>query len=117
MVELLGEEDLPIGFAYPRAFLRMVDLEIVNLEPWQILLGDQLKFRNSGLIERYPQSPLVPFARRLDNDDVACWDLGSAKDEIQIVHDFASPGWERRARFEDFNAWLRQAIEDFIEFE
>jgi hypothetical protein len=28
----------------------------------------------------------------------------------------ASPGWEQRgARFPDFNAWLRQAIEDLIE--
>jgi hypothetical protein len=29
---------------------------------------------------------------------------------------FASPGWEQRDEFPDFNSWLRQAIEDLIEF-
>jgi hypothetical protein len=43
---------------------------------------------------------------------VACWDLDQGN--VTVIHDFASPGWEQRGVFPDFNAWLRQAIEDLI---
>jgi hypothetical protein len=50
----------------------------------------------------------VPFARRQDNDDVACWD--SDGHDVAVVHDFATPGWEQRGhRFPNFTAWLRKA--------
>ncbi len=52
---------------------------------------------------------------RQDNDDVACFDVDRGK--VVIVHDFASPGYEQRADFADFYAWLRQAIEDLIAFD
>lgn len=113
MANLLPLSDLPDGFEYPAEFIRVVELGLIDLEPWWIFDGDQLWSRAEGLRSRYPDRRLVPFARRQDNDDVACWDL--AEGDVAIVHDFASPGWERRARFPDFYAWLRQAIEDLIE--
>ncbi|GAA0383751.1 hypothetical protein [Streptomyces luteireticuli] len=115
MADLLTIDDLPEGFEYPDEFVRVVELGLTNLEPWWIFDGDLLRRRLVGLQERYPGRRLVPFARRQDNDDVACWDLDQGG--IAVVHDFASAGWEQRARFEDFNSWLRQAIEDLIEFE
>lgn len=116
MVELLGGGDLPDGFEYPREFLRVVNLRLLDLEPWLILEGEQLLARHHGLSERFPDRLLVPFARRQDNDDIACWDLGQQDCGVAIVHDFASPGWERRAEYPDFNSWLRQAVEDLIDF-
>lgn len=112
--ELLAESDLPAGFGYPPEFLRVVELGLVQLEPWFVLRGDLLRLRLAGLKERYPEQVYVPFADRQDDDDVACFTtVGS---EVVIVHDFASPGWERRGRqpFRNFNAWFRQAVEDFI---
>ncbi len=114
MADLLSIDDLPKGFDYPAEFVRVVELGLTDLEPWWIFDGDQLRRRAVGLRERYPQRRLVPFARRQDNDDVACWDLDAR--DVAIIHDMASPGWEQRQRFADFNAWLRQAIEDLIEF-
>ena len=114
MAELLSLEDLPEGFDYPSEFIRVVELGMVNLEPWWILEGDLLRSRQQGLKERYPRRRLVVFARRQDNDDVACWDL--AANDVAIVHDFASPGYEHVRSLPDFNDWLRQAIEDLIEF-
>jgi hypothetical protein len=113
MADLLTIDDLPEGFDYPAEFIRVVELGLTDLEPWWIFDGDQLRRRTIGLRERYPERQLVPFARRQDNDDVACWDL--AQGDIAVIHDMASPGWEQRGRFPDFNAWLRQAIEDLIE--
>lgn len=34
-----------------------------------------------------------------------------------MIHDFAGTGWEQRARHADVYVWLRQAVEDLIEFD
>jgi hypothetical protein len=115
MADLLTIDDLPDGFKYPPPFVRVVELGLTNLEPWWIIDGDVLRNRFAGLQRRYPERSLVPFAARQDNDDVACWDMATGN--VAIVHDRASPGWERRAEFDDFYAWFRQAVEDFIEFD
>jgi len=113
VADLLTSVDLLAGFDYPAEFIRVVELGLTDLEPWWIFAGDQLRQRAIGLRERYPARQLVPFARRQDNDDVACWDLDDGN--VTVIHDFAAPGWEQRGTFVDFNAWLRQAIEDLIE--
>jgi hypothetical protein len=115
MTDLLSIADLPGGFEYPREFIRVVELGLTNLEPWWIVQGKLLRDRFVGLRERYPDRLLVPFAVRQDNDDVACWDIGLGN--VAVVHDFASPGWERRDEFPRFRDWLRQAFEDMIAFE
>jgi hypothetical protein len=115
VADLLTAAELPDGFAYPAEFLRVVELGLMDLEPWYIFEGDDLRLRVAGLRKRYARS-LVPFARRQDNDDIAVWDLDAAG-TVAIVHDFASPGWEQRARLGSFRDWLHRAIDDLIEFE
>lgn len=116
MVELLTLNDLPAGFDYPREFIRVLELGLVNLEPWWVLTGEQLQRVYAGLQQRYPDQVYVPFASRQDNDDVACW--AGVPPEVVIVHDLATPGWERRGRkpLPDFHSWLRVAVEDLIEW-
>ena len=117
MAILLDVNSLPDGFEYPRQFIRVVELGLIDLEPWHILEGEQLFRQDRGLKDRYPARVLVPFAERQDNDDVACWEPYTG-DRVVIVHDFASPGWEsRRAPFPSFYDWLRQAVEDLILFD
>lgn len=115
-MNLLGSEELPGGFEYPAAFLRLLNRGVVHLEPWFVLEGKLLRDRYRGLRERYPTKVLVPFARREDNDDVACWDPGRPNC-IVVVHDFSSPGSEEREMFDSFYDWLRRALEDMIEFD
>ncbi|SNQ47111.1 conserved hypothetical protein [Frankia canadensis] len=114
MSNLISVVDLPRGFTYPPEFLRVVELGLTNIEPWWIMDGEALFRRHIGLRSRYPDDCFVPFAERQDNDDVACWDLDSGG--ITVVHDFASPGYHRENEFASFNAWFRQAVEDFIEW-
>lgn len=116
MVDLLGYDELPFDMQYPPAFLRMVDRGIVYIEPWYILDGAQLRDRLIGMIARYPERQLLPFARREDNDDVACWDAREGG-KVLIIHDFASSGHELRDVFDSFYSWLRKAVEDMIEFD
>src|SRR5688500_15365676 len=112
----LPQSLLPKGFIYPNEFVRLMEMNLDYIEPWFILKGDFLLDTFVALRSRYPSRQLIPFARRQDNDDVACWEVGSEGDVV-IIHDFATPGWEQRKRFPDFWSWFRQAIEDMIEFE
>lgn len=115
-LNLLTEKELPQGFNYPRQFNHVVELGLTELQPWYVLEGKPLRDAMAGLAQRYPDRKLIPFARRQDNDDVACWQAGS-NEEVFIIHDFASSGWEQHGRFPSFYDWLRRAIEDLIEFD
>lgn len=114
LARLLRDDAAPVGFEYPPGFLHVVRLGVEDLEPWVLLFDAELHRRLHGLAKRY-SGTLVPFAARIDNDDVACWDLGLPRGRVVIVHDWASPGWERRAELEDFGAWLHQAVDDCLE--
>ncbi len=114
--KLLSVSELPEGFTYPQQYLHVIELGLLNLEPWYILQGTILRETHKGLLERYPGRNLVPFARRQDNDDIACWEP-QKPETIFVIHDFASPGWEQSATYPTFYAWLRQAVEDLIEFD
>src|SRR5262249_6086940 len=108
--ELLKPEQLPEWFTYPSAFLQLVDSGITQFDPWWIFDRKYAKEKMGGLRARYPDRDLVPFARNQSNDDVACWDK-NAPGKVVVIHDYADPGWERRATFDTFQDWFRSAIE------
>lgn len=114
-IEFLEESELPVGIEYPGALKRLVERGVVYLEPWYLLEQGQARERFSGLKERFPGKDLVPFARREDNDDVACL-APSCRGKVVVIHDFSSDGWERRVELE-FYDWLRAAVEAMIEFD
>jgi hypothetical protein len=113
-MDLLKEHELPAGFVYPAEFMQIIEQNLIDLEPWNIMSGEDLRWRNDGLKQRYPTRGLIPFAKRWDNDDIACWDPRFVP-KVLIIHDFASPGYEDRRIFSDFWAWFKSAINDLIE--
>lgn len=116
MANLLSLRDLPSSFSYPAEFIRAAELGVLNLEPWMLLEGEVLRERLRGLRDRYPDRQLIPFAARQDSDDIACWSADKPG-AVLVVHDFASVGYEIDREFDDFYAWLRQAVEDFIDWD
>ncbi len=114
--QLLHSDNLPPRFSYPRQFSRLIRQGLVDLEPWYILFGEPLREARQGLLRRYPERDLVPFAKRQDTDDHACWSA-SSETSVLIIHDFATAGYELRREFSGFNDWLRSAVEDYIAFE
>ena len=102
-------------FKYPASFYKIIDLNLVHFDLWNIMYSDEVEERIKGLKERYPNRKLIPFARRDDNDDIACFEVGKGE-KVQIIHDFASEGYEQRKEYNDFWAWLEDAISEMIEF-
>jgi len=119
MLSLLKSELLPDWFQYPANLVGLLEKEDIDFGPWQLLHGEWLGVRHTGLKERFPNLDLVPFARRLDDDVVVCFDVSeeSISPKVKIIHDFASPGWEDRGELNDFDTWLNAAKEEAEEWD
>ena len=102
-------------FEYPKSFEKIVELNLVDFDIWHLLDSDWAAELYQGLQTRYPDRKLIPFAKRSDCDDTACFEIGKGG-TVQLIHDFASPGWEQRQEFPDCWAWLAQAVNDMIEY-
>lgn len=113
---LLEAKLLPVGFEYPSQFKRTLELGLIDFEPWYFVDGSVLQKLAVGLSQRYSGRKLVPFARRQDNDDVACWDADHMPN-VYVIHDFASPGYEERYVYASFYDWLKVVVDDYIEFD
>ncbi len=112
-MELFNVKDIYLDFQYPSSFIKVVELGLIDFEFWYLMSKEQVTVRINGLIKRYPNRQLIPFARRDDNDDIACFEVG--KDyRVQIIHDFASEGYEQRGEYNSFWDWIKAAIDELI---
>lgn len=107
--------DFPSWLDVDEGYLSLLDRNLYNIAPWEVLLGDDYLVRYESLKANYPNRNLVPFARRQDNDDIACWEKGKGE-KIYTVHNFASSGWENGKVYDTFWDWFRDAIEDLIDW-
>ncbi|AHZ51567.1 hypothetical protein FNE58_08345 [Bacillus thuringiensis] len=69
----------------------------------------------SGMKKRYPNRKLIPFAKRFDNDDTACFEIDKGS-KVQFIHDFTCEGFERRKEFDDFWDWVECAMKEMIDY-
>ncbi len=111
---LFAEQSLPKGFKFPRAYLDFVSRKpIPDLEPWWFLceFKENADYWFDELKRQYPNRCLIPFAKKADSDDIACFDGADQSSEpaVYYVHAFASPGWEDRGSVINFSDWLARA--------
>lgn len=112
-MEIFNVQEMYKGYEYPREFLKIADLNLVNFDFWYLMPEGQMEWRITGLKNRYPERKLIPFARRDDCDDIACFEVGKGN-KVQIIHDFASAGYEQRKEYDCFWDWFKDAIEEMI---
>jgi hypothetical protein len=115
-MEIVPENELPTWLKYPPEYLRLVNDGLVKFSPWYLLNSKLARLRYDGLQKRYPDRHLFPFAARLDNDDVACWEENCSP-QVLVMHDFAAEGYSNRRVAGSFWDWFRAAIEDMIQHE
>lgn len=102
------------GFEYPAGLEKVADLGLTDLDAWFILDAAFAAGYCESMGKRYPDRALIPFAKRCDCDDVACFEIGKPG-VVQVIHDFAEPGWEQREEFSDFWNWFSDAVSLLIE--
>lgn len=113
-MELFDVSSFYEEFCYPSQIIKAAELGLVDFDYWYFMSQSDVASRMPALMERYPNRKLVPFARRDDCDDIACFEIGK-EDCVQIIHDFASAGWEQRGEYLDFWAWMKSAIDELAE--
>lgn len=107
------------GITLPHGYQEAKNLNLVNLHPWHLVSDEEFDYLFAGVNKRYPDRSVVPFARRTDSDDVACFVIRDSEQEagqVVVVHDFASSGYEVVARMEKFWDWFRYAVNEMIEW-
>lgn len=102
-------------YKYPESYERLVELDLVNFDIWFLMESEQATNIYSGMKKRYPNRKLIPFAKRVDNDDTACFEIGKGS-KVQLIHDFASEGFEQRKEFDDFWDWVECAMKEMIDY-
>lgn len=102
------------GFTYPAGLEKVTSLDIVDLDIWFFMDATFASSYCAHMALRYPSRQLVPFAKRADCDDVACFEIGKPG-KVEIIHDFADPGWEQRTEYPDFWSWFSDAVNLLIE--
>jgi hypothetical protein len=119
---MLQKNQLPMEiqhtqFDLPNAYYKVFDLGLTNLSPWRFLEAQECQDVFSVLRELYSGKVLLPFARRMDNDDVACLAVEAEAyptNSILIVHLFAAAGDEVDQIYETFWDWFRAAVDEMI---
>lgn len=101
------------NFKYPKGYYDLLELNLINFDFWFFFNEEFLDITTSGLRKRFPERKLVPFAKRGDNDDIACFEVGKGE-KVFIIHDFSSPGWEKRREYDNIWLWLKDAIEELV---
>ena len=45
---------------------------------------------------------------------LSCFEIGKPG-KVEVIHDFADPGWEQRGEYDDFWSWFEDAIRQLVE--
>jgi hypothetical protein len=88
-----------------------------QLQPWYFTHEDQCFWAN----EHWPSicdRKLFVFARRQDNDDLACFDVDERgiATQIVIIQGWTAAGFKVIQEFPDFWEWLKAVVDDIAEW-
>lgn len=110
------------GFRVPRGYEWLVERGIMTnlnspLDPWYLLDQSQKSVASEQTLDG-AQRRLVSFARRSDNDDIACFRVTAQNevDGVALVHGWVPGiGDQIVATYDTFWEWLKSVIDDIAE--
>jgi hypothetical protein len=116
--------DVPqFDFETPLGYFWLLERGLIGFEmnsqfqPWHYLPARHV----FELTDRWPLGPsrkrLVAFAKRQDNDDLACFEVeaGVAR-RVLVVHGWTDSGYDVEAELNGFWEWLKLAVDDMQEW-
>ena len=116
---MLPQELKNNNVSLPDGYGRVIQRDMSHIDPWRFIMDStELENLYAVLRELYPEAIYMPFARRMDNDDIACVVVESdsaSRGRIAIVHLYASAGYEIDEHYETFWAWFRVAVNQMVD--
>lgn len=105
-------EIVATGFDLPESYARACDLGLGHIAPWQFLQGEAFLSAYARVNEDCASGILLPFARRADLGELACFEvLPGPPESVRVL---AEQDGHAVAEFPTFWAWFRQGVEDMI---
>jgi len=114
-VEILNTDDFGVTFNYPDALERLVALKLINFDLWYLMSKEQSMVILRQMKMNCNRKDLIPFARRGDNEDVACFEIGN-NEKVVVLRNCEHLGYRPRQVFDSVWDWFRDAIEIMIAF-
>ena len=83
-----------------------------SIAPWEMLDDAGIAAYTARLRERDPLRNLTAFARRMDQDTVACFDKGpdGKGKAVLVVRHLDDPAQTKEHRYPGFSAWFDDAL-------
>ncbi len=103
----------------PALYDQMVECGIIDLDPWGLLQGEMQHRRAQDIEKVFAGWGIILFARRTDNDDVACWTDSKVVviDDWDLIWDENGPRRLVARKYGSMEEWFLAAARDFIEFD
>jgi len=112
--EILWPDDSkPTWLEYPLEFIQLIEAGRTDFTPWYLCNSETAQLYLEHFKSRLGRD-LVAFAVRQDREDFACFEKGKGQ-QILIIHDNTTPGWEDEGSFPTFADWLKD-VEAEAEF-
>jgi hypothetical protein len=83
-----------------------------SIAPWEMLEDDEIATLTAQLRERDPLRNLTAFARRIDQDTVACFDKGAdgKGKAVLVLRHFDNSAQTKELRYPGFGAWFDDVL-------
>lgn len=110
-------------FNFPSGYQWLIDRGLIGfepftqLQPWYYMPLDEC-FWATDKWPNVSELRLFVFARRQDNDDLACivLDEKHGVNEVIVIHGWTESGFVMVQKFPSFWLWLQQVIQDISEW-
>jgi hypothetical protein len=114
---------MKIQLNMPTGYQWLIDRNLVGfepftqLQPWHYMPTEQCFWAT----ERWPDisaNSLFVFARRQDNDTLACisFDSNQVVKGVVLIQGWTTSGFDIIQEFPDFWSWMKQVIQDIAEW-
>ena len=113
--EILNTDGYEVAFNYPDALERLVALKLLNFDLWYLVSREQSVVIFKQMKMNCNRMGLIPFARRGDNEDIACLETGN-DEKVVVFKNCEYLGYRPREVFDSVWDWFRDAIEIMIAF-
>jgi hypothetical protein len=108
--------DFPLGYSW------LIEKKIIRFEPFSqmepwFFMNREDCFWATERWDGVTDKKLYAFAKRQDNDDLACFlHEGATAQKVILIHGWTDSGFEILAEYQDIWEWLKSVIDDINEW-
>lgn len=113
--EMICTNDFEFIIKYPDALERLISLKLINFDLWYLMTKEQATVILEQLKRQCSSTELIPFARRGDTEDIACFEIRN-NEKVVVLKKCEYLGYRPRQEYGSVWDWFRDAVETMIAF-